>query len=110
MSTPATIARKTIKGYDYIRLNGDGYPDHAFNVLKKHYTDYDKVRKLINLGDAIGKKFFGKIKVTSPDQVLINIPPDPPGATGHAALTMPARRFRVRRSRTRIRRADGRTC
>lgn len=57
MATSATIILKTKEGnYKSIYLHNDGYPDWAGKVLKNHYTTYEKVDELLNLGNlsAIG--------------------------------------------------------
>lgn len=52
MSTNATIARHNKDGsIDEIYLHWDGYPEHAYEILKQHYTTQEKVDELIALGD-----------------------------------------------------------
>jgi hypothetical protein len=52
MATSATIILKTKEAkYKSIYLHNDGYPKGAGYILKKYYKDYDKVEKLISLGN-----------------------------------------------------------
>lgn len=52
MATSATIVLKTKEGkYKSIFLHNDGYPEGAGDTLKRYYKDYDKVEKLISLGN-----------------------------------------------------------
>ena len=52
METNATIILKTKEGnYKSIYLHNDGYPQGAGYILKNYYKDYDKVEKLISLGN-----------------------------------------------------------
>lgn len=65
MATSATIILKTKEGnYKSIYLHNDGYPKGAGDTLKRYYKDYDKVEKLISLGNI---SFLGKEPVSSPD-------------------------------------------
>jgi hypothetical protein len=52
MSTNALIALDNNDGaYSTVYLHWDGYPSHALYTLKSFYSDIDKVKKLIQLGD-----------------------------------------------------------
>jgi len=52
MSTHAAIAIKLDENkYKAIYCHFDGYPTGAGKKLKEHYTDIEKVNKLIDLGD-----------------------------------------------------------
>jgi hypothetical protein len=52
MSTNALIALDNNDGtYSTVYLHWDGYPSHALRTLKSYYSDIDKVKKLIQLGD-----------------------------------------------------------
>ena len=51
MATRSNIAYKTPEGK--IRssyCHWDGYPEHNGEMLKRYYTDYDKVKALVDLG------------------------------------------------------------
>ena len=65
MATSATIILKTKEGnYKSIYLHNDGYPQGAGNTLKNYYKDYDKVEKLISLGNISS---LGQEPISSPD-------------------------------------------
>jgi len=52
MSTHATIGALNADGsVDMIYLHSDGYPSYAAVMLHDHWSDEDKVRKLISMGD-----------------------------------------------------------
>jgi hypothetical protein len=51
MSTRSRIAIATTRGYQSIYCHSDGYPEYNGRILLEHYTDPDKVRALIALGD-----------------------------------------------------------
>jgi hypothetical protein len=52
MATRSTISIKTPEGkYHKIYCHWDGYPSNNGRILKEHYTDVDKINKLIDLGD-----------------------------------------------------------
>lgn len=52
MATRSTISIKTPEGkYRKIYCNWDGYLSHNGKILKEHYTDVDKINRLIDLGD-----------------------------------------------------------
>ena len=52
MATRANIVAFCKDGnYRVIYLHWDGYPEHALKTLQEHYTDQDKVEKLMSLGD-----------------------------------------------------------
>jgi len=51
MATRSYIWMKTPGGWRGIYCHWDGYPEYVGKVLKEHYTDSDKIEKLINLGD-----------------------------------------------------------
>src|SRR6056297_2145734 len=52
MSTNCYIVKKMNNGfYKYIYCHWDGYPEYVGDILKKHYTNPEKVDKLIALGD-----------------------------------------------------------
>ena len=52
MSTHSIIAYKTPEGkYRGIYCQFDGYPSHNGKILKEHYTDPDKIKQLIDLGN-----------------------------------------------------------
>ena len=52
MSTRSIIGLKEHGGdIRYIYCHSDGYPEYNGRILKKHYTDEEKVKDLINLGD-----------------------------------------------------------
>jgi len=52
-----------------IYSHSDGYLEHVGKTLKKHYTDLNKVKKLISLGDIsiLGPKIGTKQSFNSPD-------------------------------------------
>jgi len=56
MSTHSIIAMQTTDGHRSIYCHFDGYPEGVGAVLKAHYTEADKIRALMDLGDlsAIG--------------------------------------------------------
>lgn len=65
MATSATIILKTKEGdYKSIYLHNDGYPQGAGFILKNYYSDYDKVEKLISLGNISS---LGQEPNSSPD-------------------------------------------
>lgn len=65
MATSATIILKTKDGeYKSIYLHNDGYPKGAGNTLKRYYKDYDKVEKLMSLGNISS---LGQEPNSSPD-------------------------------------------
>lgn len=65
MATSATIILKTKEGkYKSIYLHNDGYPKGAGDTLKRYYKDYDKVEKLISLGNISS---LGQEPISSPD-------------------------------------------
>lgn len=65
MATSATIILKTKEGnYKSIYLHNDGYPQGAGNTLKNYYKDYNKVEKLISLGNISS---LGQEPISSPD-------------------------------------------
>ena len=56
MATRSTISIKEINAfgneqYKTIYCHWDGYPSHNGAILLEHYTDEEKVKKLISLGD-----------------------------------------------------------
>ena len=51
MATRSSIAMKTENGIRGIYCHWDGYPDHNGKILSESYTDADKVKALIDLGD-----------------------------------------------------------
>lgn len=51
MSTRAAVIHKTPTGYAGIYSHSDGYIEYLGAALQEHYTDADKVRRLIALGD-----------------------------------------------------------
>lgn len=51
MSTRSTIAVEDNFGVKQVYCHFDGYPSHNGNILVQHYTDYDKIIKLISYGD-----------------------------------------------------------
>lgn len=52
MATRSNIAVELPDGkIKVIYSHWDGYPTHNGKILKEHYTDLEKVNKLINLGD-----------------------------------------------------------
>lgn len=52
MSTNSTIAKLNNDGsVDVIYCHWDGYLEHNGKILKDHYTDPDKIDKLISLGN-----------------------------------------------------------
>jgi hypothetical protein len=51
MGTRARIAIATPTGYRSIYTHWDGGPEHHGRILLEHYTDPDKIRELIALGD-----------------------------------------------------------
>jgi hypothetical protein len=51
MATRSAIIMKTEKGYLGIYCHHDGYLEGVGFTLAKHYTDPEKVKKLISLGD-----------------------------------------------------------
>lgn len=52
MSTRSSISIKTPDGkYRGIYVHNDGYLSYNGRVLKEHYTDVDKINRLIDLGD-----------------------------------------------------------
>ena len=52
MATRSSISIKTPEGkYRGIYVHNDGYPSYNGRVLKEHYTDIDKINRLIDLGD-----------------------------------------------------------
>jgi len=52
MATRSTISIKNDDGsVDSIYCHNDGYPDDVGTLLLKNYTDKDKIRELISLGD-----------------------------------------------------------
>lgn len=52
MGTRSTIAMKKPEGGVIgIYCHWDGYPEHNGQILNEHYTDTDKVARLIGLGD-----------------------------------------------------------
>lgn len=52
MSTRAVIGRTNPdKTITYIYLHNDGYPEYAGTILRDHYTDEDKIKRLLELGD-----------------------------------------------------------
>lgn len=65
MATSATIILKTKEGnYKSIYLHNDGYPQGAGYILKNYYQDYNKVEKLISLGNISS---LGQEPISSPD-------------------------------------------
>ena len=55
MSTRWQIAAKLSDGRcACIYLHSDGYPSHALETLKNHYTNQEKIDRLIALGDCLG--------------------------------------------------------
>ena len=50
MSTRSLIAIKEGTSYRSIYCHSDGYPSHVGRILQEHYTDDDKIKKLIALG------------------------------------------------------------
>lgn len=59
MTTSATIILKTKEGrYKSIYLHNDRYPKGAGDTLKRYYKDYNKVEKLMSLGNisSLGQK------------------------------------------------------
>lgn len=51
MATRSAIIRKTEEGtFEGIYCHFDGYPDHHAPILLNHYTDPEKVKALIALG------------------------------------------------------------
>lgn len=54
MSTRWQIAAKLSDGkYACIYVHGDGYPSYALKTLQQHYTDQQKIDRLIALGDCL---------------------------------------------------------
>jgi hypothetical protein len=51
MATRSSIAMKTENGIRGIYCHWDGYPEHNGKILSESYTDADKVKSLIDLGD-----------------------------------------------------------
>ncbi len=52
MATRSSISIKTSDGkYRGIYVHNDGYLSYNGRVLKEHYTDVDKINRLIDLGD-----------------------------------------------------------
>jgi len=52
MSTRSLIGRKLEDGkIEFIYCHWDGYPKHNGKILLNHYTDDEKIKELINLGD-----------------------------------------------------------
>jgi hypothetical protein len=52
MATRSSISIKTPEGkYRGIYCHNDGYLSYNGRVLKEHYTDVDKINRLIDLGD-----------------------------------------------------------
>lgn len=52
MSTHAAIILQVaLNSYKGIYCHSDGYPEWVGRILKEHYTDIDKVKRLIELGD-----------------------------------------------------------
>ena len=52
MATRSSISIKTPEGkYRSVYCHWDGYPSHNGRILKEHYTNVDKINRLIDLGD-----------------------------------------------------------
>ncbi len=51
MSLRSYIAMKTEEGYKCIYCHDGGLPNHNSKILKNHYQDIKKVKRLIELGD-----------------------------------------------------------
>ena len=52
MSTNATVAIKTDKGYEAIYCHNDGYPEYMYPMLRDWYGTQERAEALINFGDA----------------------------------------------------------
>jgi len=54
MSARWQIAAKLTDGRSAcIYVHSDGYPDYALTTLQQHYTDQQKIDRLISLGDCL---------------------------------------------------------
>ena len=54
MSTRWQIAAKLADGRcGCIYVHCDGYPEHALTTLQKHYSDQQKIDRMISLGDCL---------------------------------------------------------
>lgn len=55
MSTRWQIVAKLTDGRSAcIYVHCDGYPEHAMTTLQEHYSDQEKIDRLIALGDCLG--------------------------------------------------------
>jgi hypothetical protein len=52
MSTNATIAIKTDKGYEAIYCHNDGYPSYMYPMLRDYYGSWERATALVSFGDA----------------------------------------------------------
>lgn len=52
MSTNATIAIKTDKGYEAIYCHNDGYPGYMYPMLRDYYGSWERATALVSFGDA----------------------------------------------------------
>ena len=52
MSTNATIAIKTDKGYEAIYVHNDGYPSYMYPMLRDWYGTQERAEALVSFGDA----------------------------------------------------------
>jgi hypothetical protein len=70
MSTRSSITIKELDGsVKSIYCHADGYPEHNGKILNEHYTDVNKVRELIGLGDLsyLGPNIGVKQDFNNPD-------------------------------------------
>jgi hypothetical protein len=51
MATRSYIARKTPRGYQAIYAHWDGYPEHNGRILFDHYSNSQKLGRLMSKGD-----------------------------------------------------------
>ncbi len=60
----------------------------ALHLAEKFFLDLRQEGDLIHFGQAIGQEFFIKIKVSTPDHILINIPTNAFGYLDTLCITL----------------------
>ncbi len=64
MSTRSNIGVQNADSVEFIYCHHDGYPSHMAVVLRDHYQDEEKVRRLIALGDV--SSVWGRVDPVGP--------------------------------------------